>query len=219
LSVANNHAGDYSADVFYESIRLLENRGFKVFGWNDRPFVDLGSSVRVIGATDWSNAACTEVFMLDQELTSRHISQDTFNILFPHWGYELELHPRRSMIRKAQAWLGKGFDAIIAHHGHTPRTLYAQATDDVSSLVVDSLGDFICGFAQEWYHYGLVVKVGIGSTAACRTAAGSSTAGRTAIGQVSWDFCDTRPEGDVVTTRLRPDLSPAILIQHLQRCS
>jgi poly-gamma-glutamate capsule biosynthesis protein CapA/YwtB (metallophosphatase superfamily) len=86
------------------------------------------------------------------------------NLLFPHWGFELELNPRRSMVRKARAWLAKGFNAIVAHHGHTPRALYAEPGRDFgpAALVVDSLGDFVCGFPQEWYSYGMVLKVGLG---------------------------------------------------------
>ena len=69
LSVANNHAGDYPAEVLLDSIHKLEKRGFNVFGWNERPFADIGNSVRVVGATDWSNASCESVYMLDDKKT------------------------------------------------------------------------------------------------------------------------------------------------------
>jgi len=203
LSVANNHAGDYPAEILFDSVHLLENRGFNVFGWIDRPYTEIGKSIRVIGASDWSNASCDSVAMLDDTKTPVHIKQGAFNILFPHWGYELELNPRRSMMRKAKAWVAKGFDAIIAHHGHTPRTIYAVETDTGAprSLIADSLGDFVCGFAPAWYHFGMVVKAGIGR----------DHSGRLAIGKLHWEFCETKPVDGVVSTSLRKGLSPAKL--------
>jgi hypothetical protein len=150
LSVANNHAGDYPAEVLLSSIRLLEDRGFSVFGLEERPFVDPCPALRVVGATDWSNAACDGIAMLDPRSTPRFMRPGALNLLFPHWGFELELNPRRSMVRKARAWLAKGFNAIVAHHGHTPRALYAEPGRDFgpAALVVDSLGDFVCGFPR-----------------------------------------------------------------------
>jgi len=207
LSIANNHAGDYPAAILTESVRMLEGRGFHVFGLHDSPFADLGDHIRVVGATDWSNAPCSSVAMLEGASTPLLAKPGAFNILFPHWGYELELNPRRSMIRKTKAWLDKGFDAVVAHHGHTPRTMYAvkRGGDSPDSLVVDSLGDFVCGFTQEWYHYGIVLKVGLGRNAS----------GRIAAGRTSWEFCETRRSGEMVTTTLRPDLSPAGLTRLL----
>ena len=198
LSIANNHAGDYPADVLFESVDLLESRGFNVFGWNERPFVDVGGEVRVVGATDWSNAACDSVHMLEGALTPSLRKEGSLNILFPHWGYELELHPRRSMVRKAGDWVGMGFDAIIAHHGHTPRSIFALDGDGTRprAPVADSLGDFICGFEREWYHYGIVMKLGVGRM----------PDGRKAVGRLRWEYCETRPRDGAVTTRLRADL-------------
>jgi len=198
LSIANNHAGDYPAEVLFDSIHRLEMRGFNVFGWNERPFVDIRDSIRVVGATDWSNASCDSVYMLDDKNTPLLQKADAFNILFPHWGYELEWRPRRSMIRKAQQWIHKGFDMIIAHHGHTPRAIYEikSAAGKPRTLAADSLGDFICGFTPEWYHYGLVVKIGVGK----------DEKGRRAAGRLRWEFCETRPADGVVRTGLRGDL-------------
>jgi hypothetical protein len=198
LSIANNHAGDYPAEVLFDSIHKLEDRGFHVFGWNERPFIDIGGSLRVIGATDWSNAACDSVFMLDDRVIPALQKADAYNILFPHWGYELELLPRRSMLRKAAAWSRKGFIAIIAHHGHTPRAIYPIDVPEGQprTLAADSLGDFICGFEPEWYHFGMVARMGLGK----------DELGRRAVGSLCWEFCETRPDNGVVTTRLHPDL-------------
>jgi hypothetical protein len=198
LSVANNHAGDYPATVLFDSIHRLEERGYRVFGWNERPFVDIGESLRIIGATDWSNAACESVYMLDNRKTPQLRKVDAYNILFPHWGYELELGIRRSMLRKAEAWSKHGFDAIIAHHGHTPRAIYpiAMTGSQPRTLVADSLGDFICGFGPDWYHYGIVTRIGLGK----------NTLGGRAVGSLRWEFCETRPDNGVVRSKLRPDL-------------
>jgi len=149
--------------------------------------------------------------MLDPRSTPRFMRPGALNLLFPHWGFELELNPRRSMVRKARAWLAKGFNAIVAHHGHTPRALYAEPGRDFgpAALVVDSLGDFVCGFPQEWYSYGMVLKVGLGV----------DSSGRAAIGRVRWEFCETRPSGGIVMTRLRPDLSPEALYGSLSHAA
>ena len=108
------------------------------------------------------------------------------------------------MMQKSQAWIGKGFDMIIAHHGHTPRAIYAveNGRRGPRTLVADSLGDFVCGFTPEWYHYGMVVKIGLG-----RDASGKQAAGR-----LRWEFCETRPVDGVIRTNLRsnfPILSPS----------
>lgn len=198
LSIANNHAGDYPAAVLFDSIHMLEARGYHVFGWNERPYVDIGESLRVIGATDWSNAACDSVYMLDDRKTPQLKKPDAYNILFPHWGYELEIYPRRSMLRKAAAWSRQGFDAIIAHHGHVPRAIYssAPAVDQPRTLIADSLGDFICGFEPEWYHFGMITKLGLGK----------DILGRRAVGSLCWEFCETFPDDGKVISRLHPDL-------------
>jgi hypothetical protein len=197
LSIANNHAGDYPPEVLFDSVRKLEERGFNVFGWNERPFADIGDSVRIVGATDWSNASCDSVYMLNNKKTPLLKKENAHNILFPHWGYELELYPRRSMMRKSKSWIDQGFDVVIAHHGHTPRAIYAveNKRGGPSTLVADSLGDFVCGFTPEWYHYGIVMKIGLGKDAADKRA----------VGRLCWEFCETRPVNGVVRTSLRRD--------------
>lgn len=194
LSIANNHAGDYPTEVLFKSIHHLEQRDFHVFGWNERPYADIGPSLRVIGATDWSNASCESVAMLEPDKTPTFIKDDAFNLLYPHWGYELELNPRRSMLRKADKYAAFGFEAILAHHGHTPRAIYTlpQHDTNLQTLVADSLGDFICGFEPSWYHYGMIGKLTLGK----------DPHGRRAVGNLVWSFCYTRPEKGIVKTDL-----------------
>ena len=194
LSIANNHAGDYPTAVLFNSIRQLEQRGFNVFGWDEKPYIDITSTLRVIGATDWSNAACEHVAMLEKRTTPTYRKAQAFNLLYPHWGYELELYPRRSMLRKAARWNRYGFDAILAHHGHTPRAIFSipQLDTGLKSLVADSLGDFVCGFEPVWYNYGIIGKLTLGRDAQGRFAAGS----------LAWRFCRTRPENGTVRTEL-----------------
>lgn len=197
LSVANNHAGDFPPQVLFDSIRRLEEHGFTVFGWNERPHVDIGASLRVIGATDWSNAASDTVAMLEKQTIAPLKKPGAYNILFPHWGYELELYPRREMLRKAAAW-SQGFEAVMAHHGHTPRAIYAldRAPGQPRPLIADSLGDFICGFSARWYHYGMVAKITLGKDAH----------GSRAVGRLAWEFCETFPRNNQVVTRLCAEL-------------
>lgn len=196
LSIANNHAGDFPLAVFRESIHLLEQNGYTVFGDTDRPFVDIVGPTRIITGTDWSNASNEHVAMLEKGPTCALRKPDAYNVLFPHWGYELELYPRKSMLRKSAEW-SDGFQAIMAHHGHTPRAIYAldRTADQPRVLIADSLGDFTCGIVARWYNFGMLAKIGLGRDAK----------GRRAVGRLRWEFSQTLPQNGVVEVSVVPN--------------
>ncbi len=188
LSVANNHAGDYSKDVFNKSVGMIEDRGFNICGWNERPYLDINDDLRLIVGTDWSNASCDWVYMINKELTPKLVCDTKFNLFYPHWGYELEIYPRPKMVKRSHGWISN-FDAILAHHGHTPRaiTKYDDNSEgSVSKLIVYSLGDFICGFPEKWYNYGAIMKMGIGQNSQNKWAAST----------INWEFVLTKPYPD-----------------------
>ena len=51
------------------------------------------------------------------------------NIFYPHWGYDLELYPRTSTIKKGRELLTY-FDAIIGHHTHAPQPITSVSIND-----------------------------------------------------------------------------------------
>ena len=52
LSVANNHAGDFSNEIWSNSLQMLVDREFILFGLKDRPYFDLTPHLRVITGTE-----------------------------------------------------------------------------------------------------------------------------------------------------------------------
>jgi hypothetical protein len=96
LSVSNNHAGDFGKEEFFRSVKMLESRNFKVFGWNRRPYFDIDDNIRLISGTMWLNRNCDYVFMLAN--AEYQIKPGAFNFLYPHFGYEFELYPRPGIV-------------------------------------------------------------------------------------------------------------------------
>lgn len=192
LSIANNHTGDYPEKVVRNSIEILQNHGFRVFGWKKSPYIDINDDLRVITGTSWSNSRCDFVCMLNKKTLS-FCKNESFNLLFPHWGHELELYPRPKVINKAKMWIKK-FDAIVGHHGHTPQPITFQRDHDISKLICYCLGDFIAGFTEPWFQYGEIIKLRVGETETRRWR----------VGEIQWNFNHTYPTS---TKRLKTTLT------------
>ncbi len=179
LSVANNHAGDFEEQDFKRSVNMLEERGFHLFGHVARPYVDLGNAVRLHASTMWSNQLTSRV----QWFESAPMNVDTLrvNILYPHWGYELELYPRPEIVEQARVCL-QWYDAILGHHSHNVQPIAAESIVNRNRFVAYSLGDFCCGIPSQAYRYGMVVKLEVGE----------SVSGDRAIGNVEWRILESR---------------------------
>ncbi len=191
LSLANNHSGDFGYDVWVESKRQIEARGFQVFGTAETPFLDIREDLRLTGCTWWSNQPCDYIAMSDGVM--EHVNPERFNLLYPHWGYELELYPRPVTIDVGAQWFAH-FDVIIGHHSHTPQPIAVVTTDEqdsVGRLVAYGLGDFCIWEKLAHYLYGQVLKIEIGKTAN----------GVRQIGKVDWQFstCRQKSETEWVT--------------------
>jgi len=182
LGLANNHSGDFGYETWSESLRQIAERGFRVFGTAAAPFVDIDQQVRITACTWWSNQPVD--YIVFENRAVEYVRPAGFNILYPHWGYEMELFPRSSTIAAGREWL-KHFDAIIGHHSHTPQPI-ASLPDGSrpgrSRLVAYGLGDFCIWEKLQHYLFGQVLKVEIGSTAE----------GELDIGQVRWRFTTCR---------------------------
>lgn len=192
LSMANNHAGDFGKEIFLESVDKLHSRGFNIFGWDDQPYWDINKDLRVTAATAWSNQKMDYVFMLKN--AGQYVKKNVFNLLYPHFGYELELYPRPKTVEEGKKWIKK-FDAIIGTHSHVPQAVTAVKSENnngINKLIAYSLGDFCIEEKLKHYHYGIVLKIEIGQ----------NNAGIWQIGLIEWHFtcCKSLSETECITT-------------------
>ena len=179
LSTANNHSGDFGQNSFSDSVNQLKSRGFHVFGAEETPFVDITHDLRVIGGTQWSNRPCDYLARLQD--STNYLKPGSFNLLFPHWGYEMELYPRDETVNHGMELLSK-FDGLIGHHSHCPQPVSYSPVGDNNKLIAYSLGDFCDGKKVEMHSYGIVVKAEIGL----------NDEGKWQVGQCDWTFLKTR---------------------------
>jgi hypothetical protein len=176
IGCANNHSGDCGWREFRRCYGVLESRGWRVVGRRDEPSVVLEDAVQVTACTLWSNQPCGYVAPLEGH--NGEFSADApFSILFPHWGYEMELHPRPDQIALARELLGE-WDLIVGHHSHCPQPITRYG----DRCVAYSLGNFCCRSTREQFRYGIIVKVGVGP----------DYRGKWQIGPVSWRFTRQR---------------------------
>jgi hypothetical protein len=181
LSVANNHAGDFPQAIFMQSLDSLRKRGFHVYGLRQAPFADIAGEVRVVAASMWSNRPCGEIAYLDT--LGRCYSPTVFNIAYPHWGYELEMFPRREIVR-AGGDLLQTYGAVLGHHSHVPQPLAAIPHGDTRQLLAFSLGDFCTGMRIKKFQYGV----------ACKIEIGPGEDGILRIGTVHWRYTRVLPD-------------------------
>lgn len=185
LSTANNHGGDFGPRHFLNSINQLKDRGFNVFGTKKKPFFDLNENIRVLGGTQWSNHPCN--YLYDLKEPEKYLKQNSFNIIYPHWGYELEMYPRIRTIKKGKTLLSR-FNAVVGQHSHYPQPVSYYSNNSVNKLIAYSLGDFCFGWdlkklKYEMFRYGIIIKVEIGR----------DKKGELDIGNVDWTFLKSRP--------------------------
>lgn len=203
LSIANNHGGDFGPRNFLNSVNQLKERGFNVFGTGKNPFVDLNDNIRVLGGTQWTNHPCNYIYNLTEP--EKYLKHHAFNILFPHWGCELELHPRSKIIKKGKVLLGR-FDAVVGQHSHCPQPVSYYTNGGANKLIAYSLGDFCIGWDDnkmkfEMFRYGIAMKIEIGP----------NNEGKLQVGKVDWTFLKSRPltekEFTVETVKSIPNLT------------
>lgn len=198
LGLANNHAGDFGYEIWAQSKKLLEARGFHTFGSAINPYCDIGGDIRIIAGTHWSNHPCN--YIAYNKDTPAYIDRNRFNILFTHWGYEYELYPRPETIAEGARLAGQ-FDALVGHHSHCPQPVTGFAAANANKLLAYSLGDFCIAANMEQFLYGITLRVEIGA----------SPEGATQIGQVDWQFTysDNLSTSDKVKVETKDSL-PAI---------
>jgi hypothetical protein len=182
LSVANNHAGDFNEDTFLASCCTVENAGFNIFGLKDKIYLDITPKLRIFGASKWSNKPTYAIAKLGTN-DSFNLNLEGFNMLYPHWGWELELYPRLDTINEAQQY-SKTFDAIIGHHSHTPQPITTQEINGVKKPFAYSLGDFCFGKPFKMFFYGEILKMDIGPISNPSNQAQTNWV----VGELVWSF-------------------------------
>lgn len=193
LSMANNHTGDFGEAECRRCLALLNERGFTTFGLGEQPFIDLGDHLRIVTGTWWSNRDGQHLAWLKDPLA--HVRAGAFNVLFPHWGYELELYPRLPQVRTMQRWL-ESFDAVLGHHSHTPQPITMLPSLQGLKVAAYSLGDLCFGMAYKgmpglkYFPYGIIARLTIGPRV--------DSPDQWATGELTWSFidCDHRSKQD-----------------------
>jgi len=187
LAISNNHAGDFGKKEYFKSVEMLELRGFNVFGWTDRPYCDVNEALRIIPGTAWSNRSCDYVATLKE--AKNCIKPGTFNLLYPHFGFELELYPRPATVERGKGLI-REFDALVGHHPHCPQPVTTEQVAGVNKLMAYSLGDFCGGLKNNIYQFGTAIKMTLGR----------NENGKWLLGRAKWRLtrCAPRPGGSFV---------------------
>lgn len=168
INMANNHSADHGEQSLANTINTLHQQGFKTFGHTSQPSIKIDNNIYIEGATQWSNQKTNYLPVFTDDMQP---SQKGFNILYPHWGHELEYEPRSEQEAVADKLL-ENWDAIIGHHSHTPQTVSYFVKKQQKKLVAYSLGDFACEFKRAIFRQGIVLKTSIGETVKGQTVIG-----------------------------------------------
>jgi len=176
LACSNNHSGDYGRVRFEESCRILNDGGFRMFGLREAPSIRVAGAISITGATRWTNQPCDYVARFEH-LAPRPETDARFNILYPHWGYEMQLYPNPPQVATAHR-LMEEWDMVVGHHSHCPQPVTTVDTACGRKLLAYSLGDLLYRYRVDKYLHGIVLAVEIGPDAS----------GRWAAGQVQWLF-------------------------------
>ncbi len=168
--VANNHAGDFGYPAFVEQYRWMKDQFGYVFGAHHEAALRIGD-VNIVAATDLSNQICNYVPWLE-DVEKWYDPTAAFNLLLPHWGYELQLFPNPEQIKSAQQLLSR-WNMLAGNHSHCPQPVTAFQTAEDRRAVIYSMGNFC--YYHKWPHhrFGKVAKVDIGPDASGRWLAGA----------------------------------------------
>lgn len=176
LTNANNHTCDYPKQELDRSYQLQKQHGFIPIGLKQEPAVLLANKISVASVTKWSNKPCPYLAEFD-DIDKAYNPSAAFNLLSPHWGYEMQLYPHPKQIEKGKELLNK-WDMIVGHHSHIPQVITSYKVDGTDKLVAYSLGDFSTFAKQDRYLYGIVARAEIGPDAK----------GKWQAGKVEWRF-------------------------------
>ncbi len=161
LCHSNNHAGDFGWQEFQNSYQIVKDHGFMIVGRRDEPTSMLDKKVNVATASFLSDQRCSFISN-EYELSNYYNEKAKFNVLYPHWGFELQIYPHPYQVTRAKTFLEK-WDLIVGHHAHVPQPISSYPSEKGNKVVVYSLGDFSYGLkCKRYHHHGLIVKMDVG---------------------------------------------------------
>jgi hypothetical protein len=79
------------------------------------------------------------------------------NLLYPHWGNELEAWPRKPLVELGHAF-ARHYDAIIGHHAHNPQPVEVHGGVPIAY----GLGDFCFFYNLPTYRHGVIIRIELG---------------------------------------------------------
>jgi hypothetical protein len=139
----------------------MKRAGFNLFGTAETPSMSFNERIGITGITCWTNRKSP---FLNYVSSMDDLVKNPWNgplgeymILYPHWGYELELFPRKDIVYRGIDLL-KHFHAIVGHHSHVPQPIYSQE----NRVLAPSLGNFSFPFNFKNYRSGTVLILSIG---------------------------------------------------------
>jgi hypothetical protein len=184
LSCANNHTGDYGWTDFNSSYQIIQEYGFITMGRRDEPSIVIDGKINIASCTSWSNQKCK--FVATTEEAGQYFIDDVaFNILYPHWGYEMQLTPKSHQVQQGRELLSK-WDMLIGHHSHCPQPIVLQENNLRRKLMAYSLGNFCSNNASAGRQSGMILKVELGP----------DKSGLWAAGKIQWEFISIKPLND-----------------------
>lgn len=180
VSVANNHALDYSRGVFEDSLRRLEKAGIEYIGggFNNKETFSVkikeikGTKIGFLAYTypkfdgiyiPWkptekeSGVAVIEKKELEKIKKDIAEAKKEVDILIvsSHWGEEYSLQPNDEQIFFDKAFIDAGADLVIGHHPHTVQPLEKYK----GGWIAYSLGNFVFDMASEETKKGAILEV------------------------------------------------------------
>lgn len=196
LSITNNHSLDEGISAFYHTANKLREGGISAAGINLSPeehgkclvLEKKGFKIGVVSATyglngkevpnGFEHAVNIEPFhnkitkdpdvkvSLESQLVHAKQQECDFIIAHLHWGYEYELYPRSSQIKRAHELVEAGVDLIISHHPHViqPYEIYTpKSAPHKRALITYSLGNLTSNYSALGLRLSTILNVNLTS--------------------------------------------------------
>jgi BASS family bile acid:Na+ symporter len=158
INVANNHAADFGTSAFEKSYNLIKKKCTYVVGKED---LTIGK-FNFVACTYWQNQSLNPVFKLKRNykknvaLLTSHLKTGKYNILLPHWGYEMHLQPTKKSQLFAKDLLQE-WDCVVGNHPHCPQPI----TYIRKKPVAYSLGNLCSKYKTTIHAHGGLFSIGL----------------------------------------------------------
>ena len=152
----------------------------------EQPVIQLAPGILLEAGTDWSNHP-GPFLATPKANDASNRDREAYRILYPHWGYELELFPRPEWVSRARDLLA-GRDLIVGHHPHTPAPCTRLDGGEGERPVAFSMGNFCTVSRSAQNRWGMVIRVVLGREGN----------GKVQLRRLDWHFSHvSRKKGDI----------------------